>query len=1121
VVEPAAQSNSMGSAAPGPTAGTTLDTDAVPPRSGRLRTRVRSMVINPYFLALLAFLALGALALRNGGLGGAGDLPEGTNALNASLTFSFLRHQPSGLWLYPFTDWGQADPGFTGPTALTPLIFALPPTVLVRGIEFAGFAGAGLSMMYAVRRLGGTPLGGFVAGVYYSTVVQTPQFFEGHVPAMISLALGPVFFVGLWQLLWAPTPRLAIGVALVLYLLVSIGDLGILYFYVFFAVPLAVYVLMRRNARRLYGLRELAAVAAGILLLVVLSLSWLYPYAEGIRPEYTTNVTTTIIPFSQTFCENLGYALTGYVQDNSFIHVTYNQPFYSLDGLTFLPLFFLVPVATILYGVLGRRLDRIALLVSAALAIVFATGHLYPALAPFNGWFYDHVPFFDSIPALYRWPVYSVLAFSILFGLLISAVDRDATTGFVATRALLARITPRRPAETSGPAPAAHSRARWLRTPHRRWFVAVCVSGVVLVVTLQNFALVDEPPGVFNYPIQYQAAFSFLEGHPVTGSILVEPFGGIYERSPWEGVGASSGLMIPYYTGDDAVIFEAGTPYSLALDDFLGGGLVDGASRNMTSFLGLTNIQYILANSYSPWTRISSFPYRSDLAYNALANQSGLGPAQVLSSTQLLYPVANGSGNVSFDPDYLVYLGGDELLYDILDAPWYGAGTALVNGSTVGGELAPLVEHAQGLVVTPAALAGVAPTILTDARAAAVPILVVEPPDEFTLRAAVLQSDPWNVTGGMDIRAVNGTANASAAYDLSQLVAAGYGPVTVSAELAAPPGSEVGFSLDGVSGAHATSNSSITAEAPVNYSAAGFARVNATNATEGYSGNVTTVSSGGTTYLDWTPLAQDRSPQALDLALSNLTGWNGFQVTVRGNAQIPLLWKLARNQTTALIPGYPTIVPTSPNDTVYRFILPPGDNGMPRSLLTGISNLTGVSLVLNSTGAVPQVDLSNLTFLQVVSGPLSSVFLGSAPEGALNVTMTLPPGARLGRLTVTTGPLPRLAPDAAVRDFAPQPSSGSATYSGPAFGWGILTFAQTYSPAWSITGPGTSVHAVVDVGLNGWLVDGKASGAWQIDYSAITLEHTALVAEGIGLVGIGALAVAIVVRRQRRSKGGG
>ncbi len=1058
------------------------------------------------------------MALRNGGFGDASDLPQGTNALNASLTFWFLQHHSPGLWLYPLTDWGQPYPGFTGPTLLTPFIDGLPPTVLVRGIEFAGYVGAGLSMMHSVRRLGGTFSGGFAAGMYYSVLVQTPQFFEGHVPAMISLALGPLLFVGLWQTLWRPTFRLALLTTLVLYLLVSIGDLGILYFYVFFAVPLAGYVVLRRNVQRLYRWKELAAIAAGLTLFVVLCLSWLYPYAAGVRPEYTTNVTTNIIPFSNTFSENLGYAITGYVQDNSLIHIIYQQKFYSLGGLTLLPLFFLVPLAVTIYGVLGRRLDRIVLLASAGLAIVFSTGDLYPVLAPFNRWVYDHVPFFDSIPALYRWAVYSILAFSLLLGLLISALERDAEAGFVELRALAARGRRllRLGGRTAPPAPGAPAPRAGRR--NRRVVAVACVLGVVTLVMVQNFALVSEPVGLFSYPAEYQAGASYIGDRPVTGSVLVEPFSGIYERTPWAEVGASSGLMLPYYTGADGIIFEAGTPYSLALDNFLGGGIVDGASRNMTAFLALANVQYILANRYSPWGEISAFPYRGDLAYNALSNQSGLGTGLNLSATQTLYTVANSSGNVSFDPHYLVYLGGDDLLYAVLDAPWYGARAPLVNGSSVGDQLVPLVDHSEGLVVTPAALAALNSTVLSDAHAAGVPILVVEPAEAFTLHDAVLQSDPWNVSGGVDVRATTGAASAAAAYDLAHLVGAAYGPVAVTAELAAPPGAAVAYSLNNVTGVHWTSNSSIVAQGPLDYAAPGFARTNATNSTEGFHGNVTTVTANGTVYLDWKPLAQDTAPQSLELNVSNLTAWQGLQVTIKGNVQIPLVWNITYGQTTAFVPGYPTIVPTPPNNTVYRFVLPPGDNGMPQDLLTHLGNLTEFCLQANSTGVAPELQLSNLTLLRVDPGPLASVPLGTAPGGDLNVSVSLPAGARLGRLTITTGALPQMVPDPGVHDFAAQSPDGPIDFPGPALGWGVVTFAQTYSPIWSASGPGPAVHAVVDVGLNGWFVEGGSPGTWVISYTGTSLLHTAVVGEGIGLAALGGVAVLAVSIQRRRSR---
>ncbi len=200
----------------------------------------------PIVWVTIVFVVVGVLVFRYGFVGGNTSIPQGTNAVNAVLQFWYLKRFPFGVWLYPFTDWGQPFPGFTGPTILLPAILGVSPPTTTRFVEFVGWILAGPTMYATVRNLGGTPIGGTLAGFYYTVLAQTPELFEAHVPSMLSLGLAPIFLLAVYRLFDRPRSGWALAAAILLYLLASIGDLGILYFLVFFAVLLAVFTIAAR-----------------------------------------------------------------------------------------------------------------------------------------------------------------------------------------------------------------------------------------------------------------------------------------------------------------------------------------------------------------------------------------------------------------------------------------------------------------------------------------------------------------------------------------------------------------------------------------------------------------------------------------------------------------------------------------------------------------------------------------------------------------------------------------------------------------------------------------------------------------------------------------------------------
>lgn len=1080
------------------------------------------------------YAAFAALVFRAGLGGQSGQLAQGTNVLNSFTFFWWQRRFPIGTWLFPYTDWGQPFPAFTGPTPLTPFILTMDLTVLLRCIEFAAFVIAGVSMYWVVRRSGGTVVAATVAGFYYLVMAGTSQFFEGHLPAMIVVAVAPALLFLLQRFLSAPRWRSGAGAAALLYVIVALGDLSLVYYMVFFGILLAAYTIVRRNLTRRYSRREILTFAGSLGLFVLLMVSWLVPFALGARPEYTTNVVVNILPFSQTAGEPISHAVLGSIQDNSYIFFTYGARNYALGGETLFPLFLLVPLGVSVYALFSRNLDRLLLWLSAMLAAVFATGRLYPGLTQFNHFAYDYVPYFNALPSLFRWSEYAVLAEGVLLGLLLSDLERHGGDWLLAAKRFTAqarRALGRRArspaAETTGnddgPTPAGAALDRTRREYRRRWsrvappLSYATAAFVVSVVLLQNYLLVARPPGVFVIPASYTASNGFLSRSPIQGDVLEVPFGGVYSNTPWGGVASSPALLTPALTGADTVIFEAGTPYSLAIDQFIGDGLTYGYSRNVTKLLSGLNVEYVVATKYpGKFSQISSADYPTDLSYYSLQNQSGLGAPVFSGGVQTVYQLPGHTGNLSFHPSYIVYFGGPLLLYAILDAPWFsGANDVLIDGSTLGAAHAQFLLHAQAVVATPNSLSQIPFADLSELAQRNAPLLVMEGARDLQWPGINLEYVPWNATGGYAARFDALNANLTTTVGSTTLVTAGFRSVNVTAQTWCPPNGSLVASVAG-GPAQVLPGPTIQRETRLDLSSTGFAAAGAENASGPYNGSVTVESVGGSLGLNWTFDANSSVFQYLSLRVTNVSGWNGLYTDVQGNPKIPPVWRIIYNGTRADFPFYENLVPISTTQSRLYAYYPAGGLGAVSAVLHHLGSVSGLQIGIPEHSPSSRLTLTNLTLFDSPPGPFQPFSLGSGPvHSAPRVALSSSALCEVSSLTARYGGTPTLSSLPVDRDFGTLPDPTSFSYSPALSGWGVVLVAQTFHPLWQLTVAGSvdGAHAVANLGLNAWLLNASPGSTFHVSYLAEGYEAAALVGE----VGIGAVAgLAAVVWSYRR-----
>ena len=694
-------------------------------RGGELIKRVP-----PIVWVAIAFAMYTAVVFRDGVILGQNTFPQGTNALDTYSLWWFQGKFPLGMWLYPFSDWGQPLPVFTGPTLLTPLVVLVPPGTLVRLVEAASWFGSSLSLYVVARGFGARVIPALIGGMYYSSSVEIAQFFEGHIPTMISLAIAPMMYFAIWKLGTSPSLRWALAAAILLYLMASIGDLGILYFTFFFGGLLGLFVIIRRNLEQRYSFTEILTLLASGGVSLILFVSWLFPYLLGARPEYTTGITVRFFPFAATTGQPLLTSFMGVEGETSFVSYLYHTNTYSIasfvSGYSFLLLLLLaIPIVVLCLTILFGSFNRLALYGAALLSMVISTGPLVPGLSLFNRILYTYFPLFDVNPSLLRWLTVTILAYS----LLISFVLTDLLTYMYSGRHRLGFIPTRVAKFQRKRCPGVPSNGALLltRRSHRptgssALLAAVCVSFIGLMV-LQNTLAFTSPPSNFQFPESYTQGISYIAGQRQTGGTLTIPFSETYEETPWAGVSSPASLMSFTWTQSNTVTFEAGTPYSLSLDQFIGNGLTYNLSNRMYKFLEATNIEYVLATKYNDWSQASSFEYDPYQSYYSFLNQSGIGTPVYRGGLQSVFVLPGTIDNASFEPTYYVYFLSNLGLYEVLNQSWYfGSPQPLVNGNGLGSELSVYVDHSSGIIVPPMPPPGLSGPIQL-ARSYGVPVL--------------------------------------------------------------------------------------------------------------------------------------------------------------------------------------------------------------------------------------------------------------------------------------------------------------------------------------------------------------------------------------------------------------
>jgi hypothetical protein len=1043
----------------------------------------------------LAFLVSAAVAFRAGLGVDSGGFPQGTNALNTGLTFWFqANHSSLTTWMYPFTDWGQPFPGFTGPS-LQMVFAALGPTVGVRTEECVAWVGAGLALYTVSRKLGATAEASLVAGLYYQFAAETAQYFEGHVPAMLSVALGPLFLLAVYKLFRTPTLGWGISAAILLYLLASAGDLGVLYFFLVFAVLLGVYCGLTALFTRQHRLRDLLPFGAGFGLVALLLTSWWYPYLRGARPQYTTLITTTSVPFQFTDGADIPTVVTGTVKEKSFLALTYGQHTYAVGGPGAMPLFFLVPVLVVVTLYLWGTRARWATLGGALLAMIWATGPSYPIASSFNGWVYSNVPFFNSIPAVFRWELIAIVGYAVLLALGLSDWQRRAPV-----RRRLPSFDAWLGPEIGSGSPTVPASRSGLRVGRlaRRTILPVLGVLVVAFTLVQNGAVLYEPPGIFQYGEGYIAALPWLAAEPHYGEVLALPFGGIYENTPNTGLTESSLLMIPYYTGADTVIFEAGSPYSLALDQFIGDGLTYDYSRNMSRFLAGSNVQFVVTTDYPSWNWVHSSVYLPSQSYASISSQLGLQPVD-RAGYQTVYGVANFTGNVSFHPDYAVYYGPPALLYGLLDDPAYPGPNVepLVDGRTAPAP-EPLVAHASRVEVDASVLDAVPSGVLSTAESKSIPVEIVSRGADLASPTPGAPAAP-GVGSQLPGAVWMGPADPGlqTSINWSRLLDAGFTTSQLALSGACPLGGNVSVGIGGYVQTVSFAPNRPADEMAANLSTPGFAAAGASGGPTPYKGNVTLIGTNNSSRLQWQFEPNASYYQYLNLSLTNLSGYTAVAVDYTGTTAASVL-RLSYGGDSSLTAGYETSVPIGGNTTrVYYYL--PTSNLSGTSVGNHMADLGSVEVGLPRTGAGHSWNISRIELIDLPTPPVTRAVVGlSALPDFGELTISSPAPCEVVSVTISLGPYAAASAASWTRSLAAEPDPTSVTVPAMGTGWGLLLFAQTYSPLWSLVAPtvGNALHVVANIGLNAWVFNTTGGGSWHITYQGDTFEAQSVVIEG-------------------------
>ena len=617
--------------------------------------------------------------------------PGGTNILDTFMLF--YNYKVNYITpFYTLTDWGQPFPGFTGPIILLPLIEYFPITPLIRMLEFVFLASGGIIVYWVMKNVTHNIVSATISGLYYMILSETSQFFEGHFAMMFTFAFYPLFLYLLYKLLNKPNIKYAIIAPFVLYLLFSIGDIGGFYMIVVATIPLAFYFLYERFKIKYYCKKEVILLFYSVAIFILLTLSWSIPYLLGAKPEFTTNITTRVLPFDLTSGELPFYSFAGFIADSSysyfylhsFTYSPFNGPAYSI--------YLILPIILYIYAFkYSKRVELRLVIIYSIFFSIIATGPWIPGISFFVKLIYNYVPLFNYIPALFRWDYFTIVSYTYVLGWLVTDIRFPKIDGITRLYLRAKKIL--------------ISLAFWktkLDQPKAKNMLRLFVIMVIFfVIFSQNIEIFTSPPTTFNFPTSLTSGYSYIKNQSSDAYTIEFPFGSIYCRSPWSGVSQSVEFLSPYISGEPTIMFQAGTPYSLAIDKIIGYGETNGYTNNISKILAALNVKYaILTNlkNSSYYSDPSLDPISSNIGFE---HQVGFGEPVYLNSCQRVYDLQNVSGPLYFTNSYYIYFGGPSVLYNIFDEPFYNFKDLLINGSTINeSEINQLMPDSSGIFIT-------------------------------------------------------------------------------------------------------------------------------------------------------------------------------------------------------------------------------------------------------------------------------------------------------------------------------------------------------------------------------------------------------------------------------------
>lgn len=1007
------------------------------------------------------FLAVALLILRfDFGFHG---FPKGTNTLDTYLTFFYAKKYGFFPW-FPLTDWGQPFPGFTGPTILYPFELILPISFLIRTTEFVSLFVSGFSSFIVLKRITSSKCSAFIASNYYLLMGETSQFFDGHLNFMVTVAITPLFIYSFDRLLRKPSAKWSISVSFLFYLLFSIGDIGGFYMIFIASIPVFLFLLIQRLGEKMYSVKEVLLIFSSAAIFFVLSLSWLMPFISGARPEYTTNITTHVIPFAKASGTSILYSFTGFISDNSYTYFYLHNFTYSILPASFYFVYASIPLFILYYVATHRTLKFSLVAFYSLIFALLATGNTLPLVSVGIGAVYNHVPLFDYIPAIFRWDYFTVLGYTYL----LSYAARDLI--FTFNRDDLSDKDGKSTSAVTNLRPEAARKHHIRRYTVVKLFVTFVI---VFVLASQNFEVFSVPPTTFEFPNDHTAAYTFLHNFSSEYNLIEFPFGSTGSRTPWGGVSQSSEMMSPVFSGKDTIMFQAGTPYSLAMDEFVGYGETYGMTNNISKFLANTNTRYVVITNYHNWSHASDPVIDPINSNDGIYRQNGLGYPALQTANQTVYILSNTTGPLYYTNDYYVYFGGTSLLYDIIDAPFYEPGVVLVNGSAVGSGVGALIEHSKGIIIQSECLSSCAKYVQL-ASASAIPVLAFIQPSAMTGASNSLSSvqNLWNASNGVSFETLSQGSNLVYILNAPLSISNLYVRLNYLSRVEIPTFSSVNMMIGNKIYSYSnTPKVNIIRE--VNFSVLKNVTAGISNQNKyPYTGTVKAYSSYNTSGLIWNFTPNNSTFQGLTFPALNFSQHSG--ISFRMNVTIPVLmtgsllyensyWETSLSQTINISGGYSTFYvnygsfrPTSKTQNYYDY---------PPYFVIGLAN----------SGNLSSLNLYNFTIYD--SNYSSTNGFRWAP---LNYTSDA--GVKEVRLILTgNSSINYSYLELSSNNTGQELYHFSLNFSSleliksllPSFdSFGILLFAQTYNPFWSLEyGGAISVsHFPVDIGLNGWFV---------------------------------------------------